>query len=90
MTITSNPFVRVKTEARGFALYVGIDEATAAQLGTSLAEIVIALRKTLEEISPGLSLETFAALALVLTPVMSEAKPGGNSSSGSRGSRTRC
>ena len=43
MTITSNPFVRVKTEARGFALYVGIDEATAAQLGTSLAEIVIAL-----------------------------------------------
>jgi len=64
MTITSNPFVRVKTEARGFALYVGIDEATAAQLGTSLAEIVIALRKTLEEISPGLSLETFAALAL--------------------------
>lgn len=64
MTITNNPFVRVKTEARGFALYVGIDEATAAQLGTSLAEIVIALRKTLEDISPGLSLETFAALAL--------------------------
>jgi DNA-binding response OmpR family regulator len=64
MTITNNPFVRTKTEARGFALYVGIDEVTAAELGTSLAEIVIALRKTLDDISPGLSLETFAALAL--------------------------
>ena len=37
---------------------------------------------------PALLLTAFAALALVLTPVMSEAKPGGNSSSGSRGSRT--
>lgn len=64
MTITNNPFVRTKTEARGFALYVGLDEATATELGTSLAEIVIALRKTLDEIVPGLSLETFAALAL--------------------------
>ena len=40
MTITNNPFVREITEARGFALYVGIDEQTAKGLGLTLAEIV--------------------------------------------------
>ncbi|MFM8926639.1 MAG: winged helix-turn-helix domain-containing protein [Rhodoluna sp.] len=64
MTITNNPFVREVTEARGFALYVGIDEQTAKQAGTSLAEIVRRLRKTLEEIAPGLDIESFAAVAL--------------------------
>jgi len=68
MTITNNPFVREVTEARGFALYVGIDEQTAKALGVSLAEIVTELRNTLEQISPGLALESFAAVAL--------AKPG--------------
>ena len=38
--------------------------------------------------SPGYLLTAFAALALVLSPMLAEAKPGGNSSSGSRGSRT--
>ncbi len=38
--------------------------------------------------SPGYLLTALAALALVLSPMLAEAKPGGNSSSGSRGSRT--
>ena len=37
---------------------------------------------------PSYFLTAFAALALVLAPVLADAKPGGNSSSGSRGSRT--
>lgn len=68
MTIANNPFVREITEARGFALYVGIDEQTAKNLGLELAEIVCQLRNTLDQIAPGLSLESFAAVAL--------AKPG--------------
>jgi DNA-binding winged helix-turn-helix (wHTH) protein len=70
MTITVNPFVRNKiteTEARGFALYVGIDEATAIANGTSLGAIVSALRNTLESIAPGLTAETFASVALAKT-----------------------
>ncbi len=64
MTITNNPFVRTETQAKGFALYVGIDEQTAAQHGTTLGDIVAALRNTLDEIAPGLALESFAAVAL--------------------------
>jgi DNA-binding winged helix-turn-helix (wHTH) protein len=70
MTITVNPFVRTKiteTEARGFALYVGIDETTAIANGTSLGAIVSALRNTLESIAPGLTAETFASVALAKT-----------------------
>lgn len=67
MTTTLSPFVRTEiteTEARGFALYVGIDEATAKANGTSLGAIVAALRETLESIAPGLAAETFASVAL--------------------------
>lgn len=67
MTLAINPFVRTthtETEARGFALYVGIDEATAEANGTSLGAIVAALRNTLEGIAPGLAAETFASVAL--------------------------
>ena len=68
MTIApTNPFVRTsttETEARGFALYVGIDEETAKAAGTSLGAIVAALRNTLDEIAPGLASESFAAVAL--------------------------
>jgi len=68
MTIINNtPFVRETTEARGFALYVGIDEQTAKALGISLAEIVIQLRSTLDQIAPGLAAESFAAVALAKT-----------------------
>ena len=50
--------------ARGFALYVGIDEATATASGTSLTAIVSALRQTLNGLIPGSASETFAAVAL--------------------------
>jgi DNA-binding response OmpR family regulator len=68
MTIApTNPFVRTtptETEARGFALYVGIDEETAKAAGTSLGAVVAALRSTLDQIAPGLAAESFAAVAL--------------------------
>lgn len=50
------------TEARGFVLYVGIDEAKAAADGTTLHRIVEALRRLTAEVAP--SAETYAAVAL--------------------------
>jgi DNA-binding winged helix-turn-helix (wHTH) protein len=50
------------TEARGFVLYVGIDEAKAAAAGTDLGQIVDALKRLTAEIAPGS--ETYAAVAL--------------------------
>jgi DNA-binding winged helix-turn-helix (wHTH) protein len=50
------------TEARGFVLYVGLDEAKAAADGTTLHRVVEALRALTAEISP--SAETYAAVAL--------------------------
>ncbi|MDI6944659.1 winged helix-turn-helix domain-containing protein [Microbacterium barkeri] len=47
---------------RGFALYVGLDEAKAVADGVSLSTIVEALRRTIAELSP--SAETYAAVAL--------------------------
>ncbi len=52
------------SEARGFAFYVGIDETQAAHAGTSLSEIVAALRETLDSFAPGLAHESYAAVAL--------------------------
>jgi DNA-binding response OmpR family regulator len=52
----------VKSEARGFALYVGVDEQQAVDAGVSLTELVKALRNTLSELVPGA--ETYAAVAL--------------------------
>jgi hypothetical protein len=60
----ANAQVAIETEARGFALYVGIDEATAAAAGTSLVEIAAALRKTFAELVPAAADETYAAVAL--------------------------
>lgn len=50
------------TQARGFVLYVGLDEAKAAAAGTSLHRIVEELRKLTQAIAP--SAETHAAVAL--------------------------
>ena len=50
------------TEARGFVLYVGIDEAKALAAGTSLNRIVEALKALAADIAP--SAETYAAVAL--------------------------
>ncbi|NYE19103.1 winged helix-turn-helix domain-containing protein [Microbacterium immunditiarum] len=52
----------VSTAPRGFALYVGIDEAKAAASGVSLGVLVDALRRTLAELAPGA--ETYATVAL--------------------------
>lgn len=50
------------TEARGFALYVGIDEAGAAASGIDLGALVEALRKVTRDLAP--SAETYASVAL--------------------------
>lgn len=52
------------TEARGFALYVGVDEETAKAAGSSLAELVTKLRATVAEVVPAAANETYAAVAL--------------------------
>jgi DNA-binding response OmpR family regulator len=56
--------VPTQTEARGFALYVGINEETAAAAGISLAQLVAALRNTVAELVPAAAQETYAAVAL--------------------------
>lgn len=53
------------TEARGFALYVGIDELKAAAAGTDLGEVVQALRALAADLVPGA--ETYASVALAPT-----------------------
>ena len=50
------------TTPRGFALYVGFDEAKAAASGVSLGVLVEALRRTLGELAP--EAETYATVAL--------------------------
>jgi DNA-binding winged helix-turn-helix (wHTH) protein len=50
------------TEARGFALYVGIDELKAASAGTDLPTIVEALKQLVGSLAP--DSETYAAVAL--------------------------
>ena len=52
----------IQSEARGFALYVGVDEKQALAAGVTLTELVRELRKTLNELVPGA--ETYAAVAL--------------------------
>lgn len=50
------------TEARGFALYVGLDEFKALEAGTDLGRVVEQLKGLLAELVPGS--ETYAAVAL--------------------------
>jgi DNA-binding winged helix-turn-helix (wHTH) protein len=54
--------IPVGTAPRGFALYVGIDEAKAADSGVSLGVLVEALRRTLHDLAP--EAETYATVAL--------------------------
>ncbi len=56
--------VPAETEARGFALYLGIDEATAKAAGTSLTQIAAALKQTFAELVPQAADQTYAAVAL--------------------------
>ncbi|MFT4214230.1 MAG: winged helix-turn-helix domain-containing protein [Microbacterium sp.] len=57
--------IPVTTAPRGFALYVGIDEAKTALDGVSLSTLVEALRRTLGELAP--HAETYATVALAPT-----------------------
>lgn len=50
------------TEARGFALYVGLDELAALESGTDLGYVVEQLKQRLAELVP--AAETYAAVAL--------------------------
>ena len=52
------------TEAKGFALYVGISEAEAQAAGLSLAEIATSLKATLANLIPAKANDTYAAVAL--------------------------
>ena len=52
------------TEAKGFALYVGISEAEAQAAGLSLAEIATTLKATLANLIPSRANDTYAAVAL--------------------------
>ena len=54
--------VPLGTEARGFALYVGLDEFTAFEAGTDLAYVVEQVKQLLAQLVPGT--ETYAAVAL--------------------------
>ena len=53
------------TEARGFALYVGLDEFKALDSGTDLGHVVEQLKSLLAELVP--SAETYTAVALAPT-----------------------
>ena len=53
------------TEARGFALYVGLDELKAADAGTDLPRIVEAVKRLIADLAPGA--ETYASVALAPT-----------------------
>ena len=53
-----------ETEAKGFALYVGISESEAQAAGYSLAEIAGKLRETIAELLPEKASETYATVAI--------------------------
>ena len=56
--------IKKQTEAKGFALYVGITEQQAQEAGLTLADIASALKTKLAELVPAAANETYAALAI--------------------------
>lgn len=62
-----NATPQTPSEVRGFALYVGLDEQTAAQYGVSLTELVTELRDVLHRRAPGA--EHYASVALAPTGI---------------------
>ena len=61
-TPAASPQAKAAKTARGFALYVGIDEATATANGIDLAHLVEALKTLTTQLAP--TAETYAAVAL--------------------------
>lgn len=62
--MTTIPKTQTQTEAKGFALYVGISEHEAQAAGLTLAEIATALRETIANLVPDKANETYATLAI--------------------------
>jgi DNA-binding response OmpR family regulator len=60
----SNTITATQTEAKGFALYVGISEAEAQAAGLSLGEIANALKSTIAALLPEKASETYATVAI--------------------------
>ena len=56
--------IKKQTEAKGFALYVGITEQQAQEAGLTLAGVATALKTKLAELIPTAASETYAALAI--------------------------
>lgn len=52
-----------ESEARGFALYVGVSEEAAKSAGVELQDLVTALKKRVEELAPGTATHASIALA---------------------------
>ena len=59
-----NTITKAQTEAKGFALYVGISEAEAQAAGLTLSEIANALKATIASLLPEKASETYATLAI--------------------------
>lgn len=68
---TGNAGAATDTSARGFVLYVGLDEATAQANGTSLGKLATQVRAFLATLSP--QAQTHAAVALAPTAAQGEA-----------------
>jgi len=64
-TTTTNSAPSATAQARGFALYVGLDEAKAAAAGTTLPELVERLRRLVDELVPGAQTHATVAIAPV-------------------------
>ncbi|HWK21024.1 MAG TPA: winged helix-turn-helix domain-containing protein [Microbacteriaceae bacterium] len=62
-TTTQTTAEPATAQARGFALYVGIDEAKAAEAGISLPELVERLRAVVGELVPGAQTHATVAIA---------------------------
>src|SRR5699024_4704001 len=62
--------VHVETEARGFVLYVGMDEQAALAAGTSLTRLANELRHYVETLVPGA--DSYAAVAMAPANVSGE------------------
>ena len=56
--------IKKQTEAKGFALYVGITQQQAQEAGLTLADVATALKTKLAELIPTAASETYAALAI--------------------------
>src|SRR5699024_11453354 len=62
--------VHMETEARGFVLYVGMDEQSALAAGTSLTRLANELRHYVETLVPGA--DSYAAVAIAPADVAGE------------------